>query len=89
MKGSGIRDICRVLKVSINTMLKTLRQRASEVREPIVPERVTELEIDEMWSFVGSKANRSWRWYAFDPARKQVVCFQLRRLTFSQHFGYG
>jgi hypothetical protein len=64
MNGSGIRDISRVLKVSINTVLKTIRQQAAQVQDPIVPERVTELEIDEMWSFVGKKANQKWLWYA-------------------------
>ena len=74
MNGSGIRDICHVLQVSINTVLKTIRQQAACVVEPVVPGRVTELEIDEMWSFVGKKANQRWLWYGFDPARKKIVC---------------
>ena len=77
MNGSGIRDICRVLKVSINTVLKTIRQQAASVDDPLVPARVTELEIDEMWSFVGKKDNSRWLWYGFDPARKKIVCWEL------------
>lgn len=77
MNGSGVRDICRVLGVSINTVIKTLRQQAALVDEPVVPARVTELEIDEMWSFVGNKSNLRWLWYAFDPARKKVLCWEL------------
>jgi IS1 family transposase len=79
MNGSGIRDICRVLRVSINTVLKIIRQQAAQVLEPVVPERITELEIDEMWSFVGKKANQKWLWYAFDPSRKKIVCWELGR----------
>src|SRR5690242_27665 len=30
---------------------------------------------------VGAKANQRRLWYAFDPARKQVVCYQLGRRT--------
>lgn len=81
MNGSGIRDICRVLCISINTVLKTIRQQAALVTEPMVPERVTDLEVDEMWSFVGKKANQRWLWYAFDPARKKVICWQIGRRT--------
>ena len=81
LNGSGIRDICRVLHVSINTVLKTIRQQAAQVNEPMVPARVTDLEIDEMWSFVGKKENQRWLWYAFDPARKKVVCWQIGRRT--------
>jgi insertion element IS1 protein InsB len=81
MNGPGIRHICRVLRVSINTVLKTIRQQAARVTEPIVPARVTELEIDEMLSFVGKKADQRWLWYAFDPARKEIVCWQVGRRT--------
>lgn len=81
MNGSGIRDICRVLHISINTVLKTIRQQADSVDEPVVPARVTELEIDEMWSFVGKKAHPRWLWYGFDPARKKIVCWALGERT--------
>src|SRR4051812_19652048 len=81
INGSGIRDISRVLKVSVNTVLKTIRQEAEVVTEPVVPSRVTELQVDEMWSFVGSKANQRWLWYGFDPDRKKIISFQLGRRT--------
>jgi len=81
MNGSGIRDICRVLRLSINTVLKTIRQQAAQAAEPIVPQRITDLEIDEMWSFVGKKENQRWLWYAFDPERKKIVCWQIGRRT--------
>jgi hypothetical protein len=55
LNGSGIRDISRVLGVSINTVLKTIHEQASKVPDPFVPPRVTELQLDEFWSFVGNK----------------------------------
>jgi insertion element IS1 protein InsB len=79
MNGSGIRDISRVLKLSLTTVLKTIRQQAKLVAEPVVPARITDLEVDEMWSFIGNKDNQCWLWYGFDPASKRVVCFQLGR----------
>lgn len=42
-----------------------------------MPARVTELEIDKTRPFVGKKANSRWLWYAFDPARKKIVCREL------------
>lgn len=81
MNGSGVRDICRVLRVSINTVLKTIRQQAKQVCDPVVPARVTDLQIDEMWTFVGKKDNARWLWYAFDPARKKIVCWELGSRT--------
>lgn len=34
-----------------------------------------------MWSFVGSKANQRWLWYAFDPARRKIVSWELDERT--------
>jgi insertion element IS1 protein InsB len=81
MNGSGIRDIARVLSVSINTVLKTIHQQAATVSEPVVPPRVTELQIDEFWSFVGNKENQRWLWYGFDPDKKRIICAQPGRRT--------
>jgi IS1 family transposase/transposase-like protein len=81
INGSGIRDITRVLGVSINTVLKTIREQASRVADPVLPSRVTDLEMDEMWSFVGKKADQRWLWYGFDPSRKRIICWQTGRRT--------
>lgn len=81
LNGSGIRDISRVLKMSINTVLKTIRQHAERFGEPKVAGRVTDLQLDEMWSFVGKKANQRWLWYGFDASRKKIVGYVLGRRT--------
>jgi IS1 family transposase/transposase-like protein len=81
LNGSGIRDITRVLGVSINTVLKTIKQAAANISEPRPPRRVTDLQVDEMWSFVGKKANQRWLWYGFDAARKQIIAWQTGRRT--------
>jgi IS1 family transposase len=81
LNGSGIRDTSRVLGISINTVLKTIQKQAGKVIEPIPPGRVTELQLDEFWSFVGNKDNQCWLWYGFDADKKKIVCFQLGRRT--------
>jgi hypothetical protein len=55
LNGSGIQHIARVLQMSPTTVLKVLRQATATVSEPIVPPRIKDLEVDEQWSFVGSK----------------------------------
>ena len=34
-----------------------------------------EAEVDELWSFVGKRANRQWVWVAMDATTRQVVEF--------------
>jgi len=81
LNGSGIRDISRVLEISANTVLTTIKQRATEISEPRVPKRIGNVEIDEFWSFVEKKKSQRWTWYAFDRERKKVVAFQNGRRT--------
>ena len=34
-------------------------------------------EVDELWSFVGTKANRQWVWIAMDTTTRQVIAFHV------------
>ncbi|WP_155272318.1 IS1 family transposase [Xenorhabdus bovienii] len=76
MNNVGIRDTARVLKVASSTVLKTPKK--------LNPRNVTTLpldgnniqliyEIDEQGSFVGSKKNQRWLWYAWEPRMKRIV----------------
>ena len=42
---------------------------------PAIPSDI--LEFDELWSFVGSKANRVWLWIALCRRTKQIVTYHL------------
>jgi insertion element IS1 protein InsB len=81
LNGCGIRDIGRVLQISTNTALKLLRRHASRVRRPRLPAHITELEMDEMWSFVGQKEQEAWLWYAFEPRSRQIVAWLIGERT--------
>ena len=81
LNGSGVRDISRVLRVSINTVLKIIRQQAGQSSEPPVPKRLSEAEVDEMWSFIGKKKRQCWLWYAFAPRTKEIIGYVLGRRT--------
>jgi len=81
LNGCGIRDTARVLLISPATVLKILRAAAAQVSEPEPPDRIRDLELDEFWSFVGSKKSPRWTWYGLDRQRPQVVAFVQGRRT--------
>jgi insertion element IS1 protein InsB len=35
------------------------------------------IQLDEMWTFVGNKANKQWLWIALNPANRQVIAFHI------------
>jgi IS1 family transposase/transposase-like protein len=81
MNSSGIRDIARVLSISTQTVMKTIRASAAAVREPRVPSRIKDLEIDECWSFVKDKSRQCWCWYGLNRATTRIAAYVLGRRT--------
>jgi insertion element IS1 protein InsB len=89
LNGSGIRDTARVLDIGRNTVISELKKKASEIQNvnhaflkqldgeeiEVVIYRVDEAEIDEMWSFVGSKENQRWLWHAIDRISGKVLAY--------------
>ena len=43
--------------------------------------RVTEAEVDEMWSFVGKKRDQRWLWHAIDHWTGEVLAYVFGRRT--------
>jgi IS1 family transposase/transposase-like protein len=81
LNSSGIRDIARVLRVSATTVIKVIRQSAQLLPPENLPERIADLELDEMWSFIEKKKNQCWLWLAYSPKHKQMLAFALGRRT--------
>ena len=52
-----------------------------DLNAPVVTENdefeVVTLEADEMWSFVGSKANHQWLWLVMHEASRQILAFHV------------
>ncbi|QLH64562.1 IS1 family transposase [Serratia symbiotica] len=76
--GAGVRDTTRTLKIGINTVIRTFKKLA--------PKRITSssvanadvaliCELDEQWSFVGSKARQHWLWYAYNTKTGGVLAY--------------
>ncbi len=82
MNGSGCRDIARVLKISLNTVLRHLKIAPYQVAQNVESgaEIVICCEADEQWSYVKSKNNPRWLFYAYDRIRKRILAhvFGLR-----------
>lgn len=90
LNGSGIRDTARVLGVSPTTVMTTLKKSAdASLGEPalvtgsqgpppaVVIHKVKEVELDETWSFVGSKKHPRWLWEALDHQTGSIVAYTL------------
>jgi len=89
LNGSGVRDIVRVLGVSSTTVVEVLKTKAPAVKQvnakllhtldpaqvDIILRQVEQAEMDEMWSFVGSKRQPRWLWHAIDHQTGQSVAY--------------
>ena len=89
LNGSGIRDTARVLRVSPTTVIHTLKKKESSLQQvnegllqrldaeqvQVIVHKVEAAEVDEMWSFVGSKSQQRWLWHAIDHYTGQVLAY--------------
>jgi insertion element IS1 protein InsB len=83
----SLRGICRAVGVGLRWFLHFMVERfqgAPEhlyVMSPSSTQRVilqrVEAELDELWSFVGKRANRHWIWMAMDATTRQVIAFHV------------
>ena len=58
VRGSGIRDIAEVERISIGKVLRTLTESTYEIQHQ--QSHYESLEVDEFWNFVGNKKNKQW-----------------------------
>jgi hypothetical protein len=93
LNASGVRDTARSLHISTNTILSELKKKEpvlesvnTALLNTLNPDEVTvdieragEAEMDEMWSFVGSKSNPRWLWHAIDHHTGTVLAYVFGR----------
>lgn len=58
LRGNGIGDICSVLSVSAKAVLRLLVSWGKRIQVKPRQKRYFKVQIDEMWSFVGSKQRK-------------------------------
>jgi insertion element IS1 protein InsB len=83
----SLRGICRAVGVSLTWLLRCMVKRFAacpehlHVQLPVRPTDVVirqlESEADEMWSFVGKRANQQWIWIAMDARTRQAIAFHV------------
>jgi insertion element IS1 protein InsB len=78
----GIRGISRVLKIGTNTVLERIKRIADTISQPPIPRNQPNVEVDELWTYIGRKANEHWVAYALDKERK-VIDFVVGKRTVS------
>ena len=81
------RRICRAVGVSLPWLLHFMVECFAacpdhlHIWRPAGPTEVViqqlEAEADEMWSFVGKRANKPWIWMAMDAQTRQVIAFHV------------
>jgi IS1 family transposase/transposase-like protein len=84
MRNSGIRDIETVLGIHRDSVIAHIKSEAAKIPEQPPPQRkrkVATAELDDFWSFVRSKANQRWTWYAWDAKRKCIPAHHNGRRT--------
>ena len=83
LNGSGIRDISRVLQISSNTVLSTIKQANKKLLKEQKHKKYSysKLQIDEMWTYVGNKKNQQWLWYSFSPIQKKETAYLFGKRT--------
>ena len=89
LNGSGVRDIVRVLRVSSATVINVLKKKEPTITQvnerllkgldptqlDIIIRQVEDAEVDEMWSFVGSKRQQRWLWHAIEHHTGQLLAY--------------
>jgi IS1 family transposase len=79
--------ICLAVGVGLQWLLQFMGTRFQEASAhlyveppgsaPAVILQRLKAELDELWSFVGKKANRHWVWIAMDATTRQVIAFPV------------
>ncbi len=72
-RGSGVRDIAEVERVSIGKVLRTLSQSKYQIQAQ--QSHYETLEVDEFWTFVGNKQNKQWLIYAYHRETGEIVAY--------------
>lgn len=73
MRGSGVRDIAEVERVSMGKVLRMLSQSKYQLQARQTHYEI--LEIDYFWIFVGNKQNKQWLIYAHHRETGEIVAY--------------
>jgi hypothetical protein len=81
----SLEGICRIFSVSMTWLLQLINEVIADLPDDLNATvtakdeefEVAVLELDEQWSFVGSKENQQWLWLVFHSATRQVLAMHV------------
>ena len=76
----GIRGISRILKIATGKVLRKIERIAVQIARPPIPPDQPTFEVDELWTYIGHKANEYWLAYALNRTG-EVVDFVIGKRT--------
>jgi insertion element IS1 protein InsB len=74
-EGLAIRGIARFLRISATTVISRIKSIATKLNKTYASNLPGVYEIDEMWTYIGSKQRDTWITYAIDRETKEVINF--------------
>ncbi|WMU75491.1 IS1 family transposase (plasmid) [Enterobacter bugandensis] len=83
--GAEVRDTARTLKIGINTIIWTFKKLSPRriTSSPVAHSDVALIcELDEQWSFVGSKVRQHWLRYAYNTKNGGVLAYTFGPRTY-------
>lgn len=79
-EGVGMRSICRILGIALNTLTSRILKISKEIKAPIIS-KGNAYEVDEIRTFVKKKTSLIWIVYALERASKKVVSYAVGNRT--------
>jgi transposase-like protein len=71
----SIRGIARILKIATSTVQRKIILIASKIKKPPIPMNIEVVEMDELRTYIGNKANQYWVAYALCSKTKKILDF--------------
>ncbi len=71
--GLSLRSVARLLATSAQSVIRWVSEYVDACCSKPPPEGAVVIEVDEMWHYLGTKANKLWIWTAFDRATGRLI----------------
>jgi hypothetical protein len=71
--GLSLRCVGRLLATSAHSVIRWVTEYVETCCFKPVPEGTVVIEVDEMWHYLGAKANKLWIWTALDRATGRLI----------------
>ncbi|RBW55197.1 IS1 family transposase [Tenacibaculum sp. E3R01] len=78
-EGCSVWGISRILNISKNTVLSRMLKISKQIKVTYFNKLGCKFEVDEMWSFIGSKKNVIWITYVLERETKSIIDFYVGR----------